>query len=177
MEIAIRKGARDDRIEILREDGSSVVTRFPKKGPVPHDAVHYFVEQGLGLTQGFWGMVADGRHPEDLAELANEHGHASASRAVVPGMAIVQLLQAERLVECFEADLWVGGGDDQALLALAATACASSYVPLPQIAEDALMEIRDSLSQFACNWMDANEGHVARLSWPEPAQGSEGRKN
>ncbi|MEJ2410561.1 MAG: hypothetical protein P8Y48_14945 [Novosphingobium sp.] len=37
-------------------------------------------------------------------------GHASASRAQVPDPAIVELPQAERPVECFEADFWAGSG-------------------------------------------------------------------
>ena len=85
MRIIITKGERDDRIEVLRADGSGASTRFPRKGPVPHDATHYVVESGLGITKGFWGLVAAGRHPEEIAEIAKAAGHASAKRASRPG--------------------------------------------------------------------------------------------
>jgi len=168
MEIAITKGSRDDAIEIRRADGIVAVTRFPKKGPVPHDAVHYFVETGMGLARGFWGLVAEGMHPEDIAEMAKASGHASAKRAHVPDAGIVELLQAERLVECFEADLWSGSGDDQALIGIAETAFASSHVPAPSALGAAIPAIRTALTRFSCDWMDAQEGHVARLHWTRP---------
>ncbi len=168
MEIAITKGSRDDTIEIRRVDGSIAITRFPKKGPVPHDAVHYFVEQGMGLARGFWGLVAEGMHPDDIAEMAKASGHASAKRAQVPEAGIVELLQAERLVECFEADLWSGSGDDHALLGIAETAFASSHVSVPSDLGSAIPAIRAALTDFACDWMDAQEGHVARLHWTRP---------
>ena len=167
MEITITKRRGDDLIAIQRGDGSVAETRLPKKGPVPHDAVHLFVEQELGLGRGFWGLVAAGRHPEELLELAKAAGHASAKRAGVPDAAIVELLQAERLVECFEAELWSGGDDDAALLDLAGTACAASYVALPQIAEGALARVRDALQAFAEEWRAAPEGHVARFEWKD----------
>ena len=167
MQITFIKGQREDRIAIRRDDGSQAETRFPHKGPVPHDAVHLFVESGLGLGNGFWGLIAHGRHPEELAELAKAAGHASAKRAGVPDAAIVELLQAERLVEVFEADLWSGSfGDEAALLELGQTACTYSYVPLPDIPEDSVATIQMAIADFAHGWAAAPIGHVAEFSWP-----------
>lgn len=165
MKITITKGRSDDQITIRRSDGSMAKTRFPKKGPVPHDAVHLFVEQGLGLVNAFWGMVAAGHHPDELAELAKVAGHASASRAQIPGAAIIELLQAERLTECFEAELWSNGGDDAMLLAVAETACAASHIPLPAIAEGAIGRVREALGGFARVWIAAPTGYTVTLDW------------
>lgn len=165
MEIAITKGRTLDRIAVTRADGSRAETTFAKKGPVPHDAVHWLVERELRLTQGFWGMVADGLHPEEIAELAKAAGHASASRAQVPDGAIVELLQAERLVECFEADLWGGGGSAADLIALAQSACEYSHVALPPLDEAAVEAVRAALSEFAATWIAAPISHVAQLEW------------
>ena len=165
MEIAIAKGRAEDHIVIARADGTRAETRFPKKGPVPHDAVHFFVERGLGLSGAFWGMIAGGRHPEELAEIAKAAGHASAKRAAVPDAGIVELLQAERIVECFEAELWSGGNDDAALRDMATTACESSYVPLPEVPDGAFGRIRGEIAAFAREWQVAPDGHVARLDW------------
>src|SRR3954453_22084071 len=108
MQITITKGERGDRIDAIRADGSSVTTTFPHKGPIPHDAVHFYVESELGLDRGFWGMVASGKHPEEVQDIAKAGGHASASRGRAPDADIIELIQAERAVECFEADLWSG---------------------------------------------------------------------
>jgi hypothetical protein len=166
MQISLTKGRHDDRVVMRRADGTEAVAVVPHKGPVPHDAVHYFVEQGLGFSRGFWGMIAAGIHPDELVELAKAGGHASATRAQVPDAAIVELLQAERLVECFEADLWSGTGSDDSLLAMAGVACAASLVPVPRCAPGAIAAVRDAIAVFACEWMDADEGYVARLDWP-----------
>ncbi len=167
MQIEFTKGQREDTIAIIRGDGSKAETRFAHKGPVPHDAVHLFVEAGLGLEQGFWGMVAGGRHPEELADMAKAAGHASAKRASVPDASIVELLQAERLVEVFEADLWSGStGDEAALLDLGRTACSTSHVPMPLVPEHAIAQIRAAIAAFSADWRAAPIGHHAEFIWP-----------
>ena len=168
MRIEITKGSRDDAIRIVRRDGSTAATRFPKKGPIPHDAVHWFVERGLGLNDAFWGKIAKGAHPEELAALAKAAGHASASRAGDPAAGIVELLQAERLVECFEAELWCmagGEADDAGLIALAETACAASRVPVPALTPATIAAIRGPLGAFAADWSAAPQGHTVVLDW------------
>lgn len=165
MRIEITKGRTEDWIVIVRDDGTEARTRFPKKGPVPHDAVHVFVEQELGLTQGFWGMVAQGRHPEQLVDIARAAGHASAARARVPDADIVELLQAERLVEAFEAQLWSGGGDLAGLLAMAEPGCAASHVACPPISPAQHEAIAKALNSFAAAWTGAPVGHVAAMQW------------
>jgi hypothetical protein len=167
MKITFTKGQREDWIAIMRDDGSRAETRFPHKGPVPHDAVHLFVEAGLELTRGFWGMVADGLHPEELAEIAKAAGHASAKRASVPDASIVELLQAERLVEVFEADLWSSSeSDEAALLDLGLTACSYSHVPLPIVSDGAVARIQEAIAAFAQSWTTAPVGQVAEFNWP-----------
>ena len=71
MRIIITRGERSDRIDAHRRDGSNVSASFPHKGPIPHDAVHFFVESELGIADGFWGLVASGRHPEEIAVIAD----------------------------------------------------------------------------------------------------------
>ncbi len=167
MQITFTKGQREDWIAIVRDDGSRADTQFPHKGPVPHDAVHLFVEAGLGLSQGFWGMVGSGLHPEELLEIAKTAGHASAKPAGMPGASIVELLQAERLVEVFEADLWSGSsGDEDALLDLGRTACAYSHVPMPAVPDGAVVRIRSGIVHFSEDWLAAPIGHKIELCWP-----------
>ena len=167
MQIEFTKGQREDWIALVRSDGSRAETSFPHKGPVPHDAVHLFVEAGFALDQGFWGLIAGGLHPEGLADMAKAAGHASAKRASVPDASIVALLQAERLVELFEADLWSGSaGDEAALLELGRTACSYSHVPMPPVPENAVAQIRAGIAKFAAEWCAAPIGHQAAFFWP-----------
>lgn len=165
MHVEIAKGKQQDRITMRLDDGRLFETTFPHKGPIPHDAVHYFVERGLGLKNGFWGMIASGIHPEDVQRIAAEGGHASASRAQPPSDNIVELLQAERLVECFEADLWTPSPDDASFIEVAATACEYSFVPLPANAETALAVIRNEIAEFAIAWVDRPIGEVFAFDW------------
>lgn len=166
LRIAIAKGSAEDHIRVTRADGAVVETRFPHKGPVPHDAVHLFVERGLGLSRGFWGLVAQGRQPEELVELAKAAGHASAARAGVPDAGIVELLQAERLVEAYEALLWGGGGSLADVLAMAQVGCETSFVPTPPLDEAMHRAIAQAIDDFARGWIAGPKGHVAELSWP-----------
>ena len=168
MQIRITKGRSDDHIAIRRDDGSEVVTRFPKKGPIPHDAVHLAVERTLGLDDGFWGKVAQGHHPEAIADMAKAAGHASASRGVTPDAGFVQALQAERAVEAFEADHWSGGtGDPEGIRFMTHSGCEQSHVP-PLAMDDAAVEaIRADIAGFAGRWAALGEGETIEVDWPE----------
>lgn len=166
MRITITKGEREDRIEAVRADGSSVCASFPHKGPIPHDAVHFYVESALGLDDAFWGTVAAGRHPEEVAALAKAGGHASAKRASVPDDSIVRLVQAERAVECFEADLWSGGETSPDTIRHAVAAgCAQSLVPEIEVTDGAIASIRSSLADLRSRWPAARQGERLVLEW------------
>lgn len=163
MHVTIVRGKGQDYITAERRDGSRVVSTFPHKGPFPHDAVHYVVEQAMGLRQAFWGMVASGIEPAAIAELAKAAGHASASRARQPDPEIVELLQAERLVECFEAEIWQGQGDTATLRQIFRVACESSLVPCLNLADAQIAAIRDQLAALQIEWLG---GRLA-FDWDE----------
>ena len=166
MRITITKGASADRIAIERGDGSRADFGFPKKGPYPHDAYHFFVERELGMAAGFWGLVAGGMAPDAVQALAMAGGHASAKRAGVPDASITQLIQAERLVESFEAASWSGGADDATILAMAEPGWAAGHVPAPQGVAGKLGAIRDGLDPFLAAWSALAEGEALTLEWP-----------
>src|SRR3990170_6706374 len=170
MEIVITKGEREDSIEARRADGTSVVTSFPKKGPVPHDAVHFFVETELGLGDAFWGTVASGRHPEEVQEIAKAGGHASAVRGSTPKPSIVPLIQSERIVECFEADLWGGNSDNESLRHVARAGCEQSYVPVPDLSDTAIGNVRSRLAAFRDRWAGLDIGGSETFHWPGTAE-------
>jgi len=167
MRIEIVKGTRDDAVHVTRADGARAATRFPKKGPVPHDGVHVIIERALGMRRAFWGHVASGKHPEEIAALAAAAGHPSAKRAKAPDAAIVEMIQAERLVECFEAEIWGGPGELSVLQSVADAAMAQSLVPSVALSEAAVARIRADLADFTSTWRAMKTGETMRFDWPE----------
>ena len=158
MEVAITKGAKADTIDIRRSAGEAVRFTFPKKGPIPHDCVHLIVEQALELRRGFWGMVAAGVDPGEIQKIAKAAGHPSAKRAQIPDQSIIELLQAERIVECFEADFWGAPADCNTFRSVADVACSASFVPTPTLSDDTILAIREQVARFAEKWIDAPPG-------------------
>lgn len=168
IDVGITKGASADTVDVRRPAGEAVRFTFPKKGPIPHDSVHLIVEQALGLRRGFWGMVADGVDPGQIQDIAKAAGHASAKRAQIPDRSIVELIQAERLVECFEADLWGAPADCDTFRSVADAACAESFVPTPALSDDSILAIRDQIADFAKQWISAPVGTRFDLRYHAP---------
>ena len=165
MDILITKGDAMDVIEVRRDDGSGARVELPHKGPVPHDAVHFFVESTLAIDDAFWGMVANGRDPAEIARLAKDAGHASAARAEEPDRLIVRALQSERIVECFEADLWGGGGDPESFREIVKAGCEQSLVPDFPLADETIDTIRRQIFEFADRWAALPVGERCHLEW------------
>ncbi|MEE4153506.1 MAG: hypothetical protein V2I27_05050 [Erythrobacter sp.] len=152
-------------VAVLREGACPSPFRFPPKGPVPHDATHLFVESVFGLQRGFWGRVAAGQDPQAVEEEAKAGGHASAKRAQVPAPGLVELLQAERLVECFEAELWSGSSDDAGLSAMARAGWEASHVPPLELDATRLAAVRQRMSAFAHEWAQLAIGGMIACEW------------
>lgn len=153
IQVEIVKGVREDRVTVAHADGAVVSFPFPKKGPLPHDAVHYVAESVMGLQQAFWGRIAAGQSPDSIQQLAHAGGHPSAKRAAVPSPDIIEMLQAERLVECLEADAWSGGVGDLATFSeVYAAACTQSGVPPLLLAEQHLVQLRAGIAELSRQW-------------------------
>ncbi len=57
----VRHRERRDRVYVTRADGTETFWAFPSYGDrLPHDLIHLVVEDGLGIANGFWGMVDRG---------------------------------------------------------------------------------------------------------------------
>jgi hypothetical protein len=116
------------------------------------------VERSLGLGHGFTGHLAAGRSFDEIGARVRAGGHPSASRAGIPDAAIVDLLQAERLVECFEAVLWGGAIDLPTFREVLAAACASSHVPVIELADGRLEAAADAVAELAARWRALGPG-------------------
>jgi hypothetical protein len=169
VDVAITKGAKADTIDVRRPAGEAARFTFLKKGPIPHDSVHLIVEQAMGLKRGFWGMVAEGVDPAEIQEIAKAAGHSSAKRALVPDPSIVELIQAERIVECFEADLWSTPADCDTFRSIAEAACSQSLVPTPALSDEAILAIRAQIAGFAKEWTAAPAGAIFHLRYSGPS--------
>jgi hypothetical protein len=114
--IAEKLGKADkmDRLRYVRADGSSTETRMPRQGTLPHDLIHYVVEQGLGLHFGFTGLVARGAE----AAFAMEISHQPDGKDVE-----TEAIQVEAIVEALQTQLWSGRFDDADFLEGVRTAC------------------------------------------------------
>lgn len=168
IKVGITKGVSADTVEVGGAAAQPLRFTFPKKGPIPHDSVHLIVEQALGLRRGFWGMVADGVDPGQVQEIAKAAGHASAKRAQIPDRSIVELIQAERIVECFEADLWGAPADCDTFRSVADAACSESFVPTPALSDESILTIRDKIADFAKTWIAAPVGTRFDLLYRTP---------
>jgi hypothetical protein len=158
LRIVFTKGPSEDAIGVRAGEREIARFNFPKKGPIPHDGVHLIVEQEMGFRRGFWGLIAAGAAPGDIQQMAKAGGHASASRAQTPSAEIVELLQAERLVECFEADLWGAPTDCETFRGVLAAGCAASFVPAPVLDDAKIAAIRARITVFASAWRAAAVG-------------------
>jgi hypothetical protein len=166
VEVIFTKGTDRDYIEARRSDGTIAKTTFPKKGRFPHDAVHLVVERVLGYETPFWGLVFAGADPVEIAAIAKAGGHASSTRASVPSERIVKLIQAERIVECFEAEMWGSPSDSQTFQSVLDAACTQSKVPNPNLSDPAIHAIRADLAALLAAWQKLTTGGTLMLRWP-----------
>ncbi len=158
MEVRFTKGTDRDFIEVHRTDGTVARTSFPKKGAFPHDAVHLIVERRLGFEHGFWGRIAAGASPEEIAAIAQAGGHASSVRAAEPAVEITELIHAERLVECFEAEMWSNSADNASFRSVLDAACSQSKVVSPPVSDQELSDIRAELRHSSKAWRELPVG-------------------
>jgi len=163
MEVKFTKGNDRDFIEARRDDGTIERTTFPKKGLFPHDAVHLIVERRLRLQYAFWGRIAGGATPEQIAAIAKAGGHASSVRAATPVVEITELLHAERLVECFEAEMWSQCSDNVTFRSILDAACSQSKISSPRLSDEEIGDIRTELRHTLEAWRELAVGESLTL--------------
>jgi hypothetical protein len=71
----VRTAGERDRFYVRRDDGSEASWSFPSYGErLPHDLVHFVVEQALAYRGGVWGAVARGADLAAISAEANRRG-------------------------------------------------------------------------------------------------------
>ncbi len=136
---------KQDWLECWRDNGSSTQWPMPKQGILPHDFVHYIVEDTLNLKRGFYGIMANAvvipksSPPWDVAEFMLGDS--------------MEALQAESLVECFQAELWNENQPGENFQDMLQVTCEKREIPTPQeITEADLDQVRVRLHHFRHRW-------------------------
>lgn len=146
MHLIFRKGAgKTDQLEVRRDGVVTERIDCPKQGIVPHDMVHYAVENVLH-RRGFIGRVLEGEAASfQMAADGESDG-------------------VERLVEVFQADGWAGWNTPpQDLLDLYQVTCqARQCVPLT-VSLDDLESVRQKLLQLTQQWQAIAVGEALVL--------------
>jgi hypothetical protein len=136
--------AEADALTCVRPDGSATTASLRRQGILPHEAIHFVVEDTLGWHDAFFGHIARGESLEKVA--ARLHGRSA------QWSKMTQALQSEALVECLEADQWGGASDPAAFAEKLVNACRRRGIPPPDITAEELDRVRVALREFGAAW-------------------------
>ena len=159
MKLCLKK-AKDGRptVTFLRADGTSTTGHLGAGdfGPV-HDLAHYAVESTLGLTGGFYGLLAAGWNIPDFEVKGT--GRRLADEAMVAECIVGQLTNA------------VFGGApvtaaDFNWLVREAIVAQRPNAAIPAIDDAAFRTLRDHLAALLDRWRKLPPGETLELPWP-----------
>ncbi len=92
-----RHRGANDHVHVTRTEGTSTEWEFPSYGDaVPHDLIHLVVERGLGMTDGFWGLIDGGANVVMVGDQAVLSRNGEPLKP--PGVDFSGLVQAEEAV-------------------------------------------------------------------------------
>ena len=147
MQLVFTKGSgKFDRMEVVRASGSVERIDCPKQRIIPHDMVHYVVENVLA-RRGFMTRVRDGERAD-----MRIRGEAESDGV-------------ERLVEVVQGDAWSGGTSDATeMLTLYRVTCDARGCPMLDVTEDDLDAIRVRMAELTVQWEALPVGESLALS-------------
>jgi len=126
-------GGKYDDLLIERPERAAETIQCPKQGIIPHDMVHCAVESVLA-HRGFLGLVAGG----EAAAFETQGGDSEEA--------------IERLVECFQAEMWGGGVPTEELLATYELACQARCHPTAPVSPADVDGVRAKLDELTEKW-------------------------
>ncbi len=122
-------------ISCRRPDGSETYGQIPSQPGIPHDLIHFVVEQTLGLDRAFFGLVASGVGIPDAAD----------KWKTLPAEAKAQSARAEQVVAWFQRP-------DARMPEVPATAAQ-------------LAEIQRRLDELSARWQALSPKEAIELDW------------
>lgn len=131
--IFTKGGGKHDDLRIERDEAPPETVACPKQGIIPHEMIHFAVESTLARG-GFLALVAQGR----------DAGFATLGGA--------QEEAVERLVECFQAEMWGGRVPAADLIAAYEHACGARGHPAAPVSQPEIEAIRALVDQLTQRW-------------------------
>ena len=164
--VALRTGEERDRVYVHRDDGTEVSWSWASYGEsLPHDLVHWVIESRLGLTEGFWGLVASGVDPARVNKAAERIATGVHLRDTT-GRDTSDLVQAEMLTAAVGALAWQS--PDEALAVLAES-CSGFGVEVPDgFDAERLTWVAEQVETWAARWRALWPGDSLELEFPDP---------
>jgi hypothetical protein len=173
----VRNRGSRDRVYVTRSDGTSTGWDFPSYGDgLPHDLCHLVVEDGLGLSEGFWGLVD--QHV-DVGLVNNEPTLMRDGKPLVelPGVDFAGLTQAEEAVALLAAPaVEVDQVGEIGVVQLGSPLVGAALMDeiaeqldfsLPESATPAaIAAIRDRLRELGLRWRSLYDGGSIVLTFP-----------
>ncbi len=120
---------KSDLLRFIRQDHSVCEIEMPRQGVLPHDLVHFVVETGLKLSDGFLSMVAQGADAQFVMELTHDTQRRDVERGA---------MQAEAIVEALQTQLWSGNFDHDAFAYGLQTATGARNIEAPAAPAESL---------------------------------------
>jgi hypothetical protein len=150
MQLIFTKGSgKYDTMDVVRPGHDIESIQCPKQRIIPHDMVHYAVENTL-QKRGFLGRVRDG-------EAASFQMQADAESDSV-----------ERLVEVIQGDAWSGStSKPEDMLDLYQVTCRARECPSLPIAESDIESIRECVADITQQWGNVAVGSTLVIEFPE----------
>ena len=148
MQLIFTKGpGKTDRLDVVRADGAVETIECPKQRIIPHDMVHYAVEQVM-VRRGFLRRVQAG---EPAAFTMRPEAESDA---------------VERLVEVFQGDAWSGSGSPAAeMIELYRVTCDARSCPMLPVTETDIVEVKSGMAALTEQWEAVAVGQTLRLTF------------
>ena len=137
MKVVFTKGSgKVDTMEVVRSDGSTEHVQCPKQGIIPHDMVHYAVEQTL-QARGFLHRVKEGESANFRMTQESESD------------------SIERFVEALQGDAWSGGGSsEQDILEIYGITCSARECPALPLSHQDVAAAREAIRKLSAQWKE-----------------------
>ena len=161
----VRTAQAPDRFYVRRDDGSEVSWSFPTFGDaLPHDLVHFVVEQMFGIRDGFWGRVGGGADPAKINAMADRKGGKLADKYAGFGDDLSGIYLAEALAGL----PWgVPGVSYEDMLEIAFASCGKYGIDLPsRVNAEALRAVQHRLFELGVQWRALGDKGSIELTFP-----------
>lgn len=143
-------GAAADTLTCVQPSGSSTTAPMLRNSLLPHEAMHFVVEDFFGWHDAFFGHIARGERIDQVTDrLHRRNAHWSK---------MTQALHCEALIECLEAGQWAGSGDPVEFAQKLVAACRKRGIAPPDITADELDRVRVALRDFGAAWRPLQPG-------------------